>query len=103
MIVTRYSDHDAILTLEHDYPPGNKLYVQLDITLLLENMRCTHCQIGSWINVIGYIKNTLSNSSAAAGIVVVYIQGILLWSFGPSRIDWYEKTLELVRAENPCH
>ncbi|TQS38473.1 hypothetical protein Golomagni_01020 [Golovinomyces magnicellulatus] len=101
--VTKYSDHDAILTLEHNYPPGNKLYVRLDITLLLGNMQCTHCQIGSWINVIGYIKSTLSKSPTAAGIFVVYVQAILLWSVGPSRIDGYEKTLELAHAENQRH
>ncbi|KAI6248550.1 hypothetical protein HI914_03514 [Erysiphe necator] len=95
--VTKYSHREATLTLEHNYPPGASLRVQVDIRLLLETIQSTQCQIGSWVNVIGYIESapnkTIPTTSKAGSI---YVQGIILWSTGPSKIDWYEKALEIV-------
>ncbi|KAI0996207.1 hypothetical protein K3495_g11972 [Podosphaera aphanis] len=89
--VTEYSTEEAVLTLEHNYPPGNPVKVQLDVNLTLETMKSSHCQSGSWVNVIGYIQSEASST--------VYVQAVLIWLLGPSSLDAYERSLELMRSK----
>lgn len=81
--------------MEHNYPPGNALSVGVDVTLLLETIKFSDCQIGSWINVIGYINNSQHYIKSTSKRPVVGVQAIILWSAGPLNIDHYEKTLDL--------
>lgn len=80
--------------MEHNFPPGNSLRVQVDIRLLLETIQATECQIGSWVNVIGYVENATDETTFTS----LNVQGIVLWSAGPLKIDWYEKTLDIARS-----
>ena len=90
--VTRYSTKTALLTLEHNYPPGNTLKALVDVNLLVNTMKSNETQIGEWVNVMGYIQTPLSSNSVAAS-EAVNIQAIVLWSTGPLNLQGYEQSL----------
>ena len=95
--VTNYSTKAAILTVEHDHPPGNGLKAQVDVQLLLNTLKSTDTQIGEWINVIGYIKadqKTLPKQSKGLSSNI-QVQAIILWSSGPLKLDGYERSLDM--------
>lgn len=63
--VSRYSVSSGTLVLEHNYrhaPQSSSTrsppHVAVDVNLLLGDMSHTDVQIGSWLNVIGYVRET---------------------------------------------
>jgi len=94
--VTEYSTKTAVLTLEHNHPPGNKLRALVDVRLLLNTLKSTDTQIGEWVNVIGYIVLGSTDISVKPTIPV---QAIVLWSSGPLKLDSYERSLNSQKAD----
>lgn len=91
--VTSYSSSTGILILEHDYLSKADVRAMVDINLLLENLGTNQTSVGSWVNVIGYVKSTPNAStskSAIDGVPRVHIQAIVLWPTGPLDVHSYE-------------
>jgi hypothetical protein len=99
--VTNYSQKTAILTLEHNYPPGNELKALVDIELVLGSIKSHESRIGEWVNVMGYIGATKQSSSVQPNGVKIDIpvQALLIWSAGPLKLDQYQESLEQQKAD----
>ena len=95
--ITGYSTKSAILTLEHNFPPGNAIKALVDVELLLSTLKSNETQLGEWVNVIGYVRSQqqyrLRNFSDIV-ILHISVQAIVLWSSGPLKLDEYERSLE---------
>jgi hypothetical protein len=96
-----YSTKTAILTLEHNHPPGNDLKAFVNIGLVLGGIKSHETRIGEWVNVMGYIEPRKQSRAAQSNGVKsgVSVQAILLWSAGPLKLDLYEVSLERRKAE----
>jgi hypothetical protein len=95
------STKTALLTLEHNHPPGNKLKALVDIELLVTTLKSSETRIGEWVNVIGYIRSPQKSQINRPDDVQlqVQVQAILLWSSGPLKLDGYERSLDQQRAD----
>ncbi|OTA70071.1 hypothetical protein K449DRAFT_427583 [Hypoxylon sp. EC38] len=94
--VTGYSTHSATLSLQHEYPSGNKTKANIDVTLLLEKLGSEQTDIGQWIHIIGYItsiKQTPLNASMGLDTASVGVQALVLWIAEDLDIPLYEKAL----------
>lgn len=100
--VTKYSTQTAVLTLEHNHPPGNLVQAQVDANLLVTTMKSGDTQIGEWVNVMGYVT-TQRSKQASQETPLVGVQGIMLWSSGPFDLQAYERNLDHKdNKERPC-
>jgi len=101
--VTGYSTKKATMTLEHNYPAGNGIVIQVDVQLLLNTLKSTDTQLGEWVNVVGYTTSSLENNTfkkhSANSTHSMGIQAILLWPAGPLKLDGYEKCMEQLKNE----
>lgn len=99
--VTNYSTKTAVLTLEHNHPPGNGLKALVDIELLLGSIKSHESRIGEWVNVMGYISAPKQNQSVQPNGVKmeVLVQAIVLWSAGPLKLDRYEEGLDQLKGD----
>jgi hypothetical protein len=91
--ITSYSIKTAVLTLEHNFPLGNRARVFVDIKLLVTTVKSNEIQIGEWVNVMGYVQPQNEHKPTSSD-QHVEIQAIVLWSSGPFNIERYEKSLE---------
>lgn len=94
--VIGYSTHSATLSLQHEYPSGNKTTANVDVTLLLENLGSEQTDIGQWIHIIGYItsvKQTPLRASMGPDPASVGVQALVLWVAEDLDIPSYEKAL----------
>ena len=97
--VTDYSPKSALLTLEHNHPPGNILKVHVDVKLLLNSLKSHQTQIGEWLNVMGYIERRKKQSTPKTDEGDIHVQALVLWSSGPFNLEGYEKSLGRKIAE----
>jgi hypothetical protein len=99
--VTNYSTKTAILTLEHNHPPGNKLKALVDITLLVNTLKSSETRIGEWVNVIGYtqVPQQRRANYTNSDELHVQVQAIVLWPSGPLKLDGYERSLDQQKAD----
>lgn len=82
----------------------------IDLKLILESVHSTDLQAGSWVNVIGYVRNYPQRQEKRRGIVTdhghtlekIEIQALLLWDAGAIMVGEYEAILsrqrEMTRA-----
>ncbi|KAH7356604.1 CST complex subunit Ten1 [Rhexocercosporidium sp. MPI-PUGE-AT-0058] len=92
--VTNYSTKTAILTLEHNLPPGNLLKALVDVNLLITTLNSNETQIGEWVNVMGYITGGEKWKIIGGEKVEVGVQALVLWSAGPFDLARYERSLD---------
>ncbi|KAH9223637.1 CST complex subunit Ten1 [Leptodontidium sp. 2 PMI_412] len=97
--VTNYSTKTAILTLEHNHPPGNPLKANVDVNLLITTLKSNETQIGEWINVMGYITGGQKRKAVGEEKVEVSVQALILWSAGAFDLAGYEKSLDQKAAD----
>lgn len=95
--VTGYSTRSATLTLQHECPKGNKAIVNVDVTLLLRNLKSEQTDVGQWVHVIGYITSTSTKQMSTKATMGphtadVGVQALVLWSAEDLDIVSYEKT-----------
>jgi hypothetical protein len=107
--IQSYSAKTSTPYLAHQYPSDAKRFVvHLDADHTLETVQAKDWEIGSWVNVIGYIspipQDCLGNQCGKEfhrhGKLhyVVHVQAIMLWPAGPLQLDKYEKALEMRRG-----
>lgn len=77
----------ATLRLKHNYPTARSTAVaNVDIVHVLERIKCNDMEVGTWINVIGYVERRKGNG--------VFIQAVAVWSAGNVDLGAYEKAVE---------
>ena len=119
--VTSYSLSTGTMTLQHAYPalPSTCASIEVDVGLLLENLKSTDTQVGEWVNITGYVQHrkhvptmiqknhvggdqkptaTMGSSGEERGAKQtaneVNVQAVMLWSAGGVKLGEYEKSLE---------
>ena len=105
--VTKYDLSTGVLELQHAYPSAfdTTVIALVDVNLLLENLKREDIVVGAWVNIIGYVEETvnkrekvrdLDGNMGQGGISRVYlvkVQAIMLWSAGSINIGEYERAL----------
>jgi hypothetical protein len=77
----------ATLRLKHNYPhadPGKTAHV--NIRVVLESMRNKMLDVGSWVNVIGYVERHSEND--------IFVQAVAVWDAGNIDLDAYQNGVE---------
>ncbi|KAG8529421.1 uncharacterized protein KY384_006058 [Bacidia gigantensis] len=112
--VTAYKTESGVLRLQHSYPSSQSrtIVALVDVNLVLENSKREDLEIGSWVNVIGYVEKTTKEKEAAHNtsdererklnsdpnrnrmIDEISVQAVMLWNAGALKITEYEKALE---------
>lgn len=102
----KYDVPSASLTLEHSYPDCSVAVARVHVDVILENLQAADLEFGSWVHVIGTVKEIkhrkIPNRQDKGGSLQtrdkVTVQAAMLWSAGSFRIDEYERTLEARKA-----
>lgn len=81
----------AILRLKHNYPAVKSAAVaNVDIVHVLERIKSQEMEVGTWINVIGYVERRKEKG--------VFVQAIAVWDAGNVDSSAYEKAVEAKKA-----
>ncbi|KAF4760542.1 hypothetical protein N7455_002885 [Penicillium solitum] len=111
--VTHYTITTGHLILEHNYPRSKiaPSSVSVDINALLEDLTAEELRVGTWLNVVGYIResepalppssfsstpddaNQSSQRPSRVPPRVVYVEAIMVFPAGAIGIGEYERIL----------
>jgi hypothetical protein len=109
--VTTYTVATGYLLLEHNYPRNKTSVVSVDINALLEEVTAETLRVGTWLNVVGYVRDlepvqpTSSFSSSPEDVNrpnerpptvpprPVYIEAIMVFPAGAIALGEYERIL----------
>ncbi|KAJ5385198.1 Telomere length regulation/capping TEN1 [Penicillium concentricum] len=111
--VTHYTITTGHLILEHNYPRSKiaPSSVSVDINALLEDLTAEELRVGTWLNVVGYVRESetvprpssfystpddASRSSQRHSTVPprpVYVEAIMVFPAGAIAIGEYERIL----------
>lgn len=108
--VSRYDVVRGRLDLEHNYPPlprrKNKgdassasRRVSVDIYHVLKTITRDQLQVGSWLNVFGYIRYD-TQAKEDANNSQLYVEAVMVSDAGAIRIAEYEQSLMDMQAIN---
>jgi hypothetical protein len=99
--VAQYNNETGTALLTHHYPVSpHQITARVNIDLVLEVVNSYVLQVGSWINVIGYICGRTLDPPLNAGVgeTPVYsevaIRAVMLWSAGDLKLKSYEDRLQ---------
>jgi len=93
------------------YPPArHQIVAKVNIDHVLETAHSSFLQVGTWINVVGYITKRSPNpvyQSLDFGNTPVYsevtVQAVVMWPTEALSFEQYEKgMLHLTKAANPA-
>ncbi|KAF2732867.1 hypothetical protein EJ04DRAFT_513616 [Polyplosphaeria fusca] len=85
--VDEYVVRNASLKLKHNYPPSESPKVaNVNVEHVLESVQRTELDVGSWVNVIGYVERRKD-----AGI---FVQAIALWDAGNIDLKTYQAAVQ---------
>ena len=88
--VRTYKVTTGYLILEHNYPRQNgsgDAVVEVDINPLLETMTSEELRVGTWLNVLGYVRRKEQTS----GVREDYIEAIMVFQAGAVALGEYER------------
>jgi len=81
----------ATLKLKHNYPAASTAEVaNVEVVHVLERVKSHDLEVGSWINVIGYVERRKEKG--------VFVQAITIWSAGNVDLSAYEKSVGARKA-----
>ncbi|KAI7977747.1 hypothetical protein EIK77_009287 [Talaromyces pinophilus] len=106
--VTRYDVVRGRLELEHNYPPlprrkkkrdasSAPRRVLVDIYHVLKTITRDQLQVGSWLNVFGYIRSEMQGKEDANNSQL-YVEAVMISDAGAIRIAEYEQSLTDMQA-----
>ena len=82
----------ATLRLKHNYPAASTADVtNVDVVHVLERVKSHDLEVGSWINVIGYVERRKERG--------VFVQAITVWSAGNVDLNAYENAVEARKVD----
>jgi hypothetical protein len=86
--VDAYVIQTATLRLKHDYPQSESpKTANVNIRHVLETVKSSEVDVGSWINVIGYVEHRKEKG--------IFVQAVAVWSAGNVDVEAYEKAVEM--------
>ena len=111
--MTTYNVATGYLVLEHNYPRSKTApsVVSVDINALLEDVTAEALRVGTWLNVVGYVREiesvqpTSSFSSTPEDVIrpnerpskvpprPVYVEAIMVFPAGAIALGEYERIL----------
>lgn len=81
----------ATLILKHNYPAvGTAEIANVDVVHVLERIKSHELEVGSWVNVIGYVERRKEKR--------IFVQAITVWSAGNVDLNAYEQAVEARKA-----
>jgi hypothetical protein len=86
--VDEYLLESATLRLKHDHLPssGTRKPANVNIQHVLESVQRHEVDVGSWINVIGYVERRKEKG--------VHVQAIAVWDAGNVDLHAYQSAVE---------
>ncbi|KAF1937118.1 hypothetical protein EJ02DRAFT_357590 [Clathrospora elynae] len=85
--VDEYMVKTATLRLKHDYPVSSQPTVaHVDIEHVLERIKSHEMDVGTWLNVIGYVERGKPRR--------VFVQAVAVWDAGNVDLAAYEAAAE---------
>ncbi|KAF2119424.1 CST complex subunit Ten1 [Lophiotrema nucula] len=85
--VDEYVVSEANLRLKHNYPPSNDAKTaNVNIVHVLESIKRANIDVGSWMNVIGYVERRKEKG--------IFVQAIAVWDAGNVDLVAYQKAVE---------
>lgn len=79
----------------------------MDVTLLLAGLKREDMEVGTWVNVVGYVEGMVVEAGremdglwkgegglGTGGAVKVGVKAIMLWGAGGVKVGEYERVLE---------
>ncbi|KAF2653608.1 hypothetical protein K491DRAFT_717901 [Lophiostoma macrostomum CBS 122681] len=85
--VDKYSITTATLRLTHNHPPSSPpRAAHVNIDHVLESIKRKEIDVGSWINVIGYVERRKEKG--------IFVQAITVWDAGNVDLEAYQKAVE---------
>ncbi len=101
--IEHYDPSSGSVGLKHNYPSSSTPVVaEVHLDHVLENITPTTTQIGTWLNVIGFMSRDKDTGHkglhASSPLKVVTIDAVVVWDAGSIKLDAYEKALEARKA-----
>ncbi|KAL5117052.1 hypothetical protein ACEQ8H_005011 [Pleosporales sp. CAS-2024a] len=85
--VDAYAVETATLRLKHHYPTSTRHAVaNVDVEHVLERMTRHELDVGTWLNVMGYVQPRTEKG--------VFIQAVAVWDAGNVNLEAYEQAVE---------
>jgi hypothetical protein len=85
--VDQYIVQAATLRLKHNYPTSSPLVVaKVNVEHVLERVKRHELDVGTWINVIGYVEQRKEKG--------VFVQAVAVWDAGDVDLEAYERAVE---------
>ncbi|KAJ5122638.1 uncharacterized protein N7443_002740 [Penicillium atrosanguineum] len=109
--VRQYNVNTGHLVLEHNYPRNREepIIVSVDINAVLEDLTSEELRVGSWLNVLGYVRDTTPPTASFSTQQSsqrpnetpptkfpprpVYIEAVMVFSAGAIALGEYERIL----------
>ncbi|KAI8930780.1 hypothetical protein NX059_011807 [Plenodomus lindquistii] len=89
--IHEYLVQSAIVRLRHDCPPStSRNVVNVDMEHVLDRLKHDEVDVGTWINVIGYIQQRPEKG--------VFVQAITVWNAGNVDARAYADAVQRRRA-----
>ena len=99
-----YDEATGVIHLEHKsaFEVARAIAAKTDMNAVLGTAANSCFEVGSWINVIGYIRDSVSGKRTKQNVgtdispshVEVNVQAVLVWSAGSIQISRYEEILQ---------
>lgn len=90
--VDDYIVKQATLRLKHNHPVSDSpKTVNVNVEHVLESISRHEVDVGSWINVIGYVEQQRRSKD-------VHVQAIAIWDAGDVDLEAYQKAVEKRKA-----
>ena len=89
--IDEYTVKTATLRLKHNYPVlADPVIAYLDIEHVLERAKNSDVDVGTWLNVIGYVQQTKHKA--------VSVQAVLIWDAGNVDLEAYQSAIQARKA-----
>ncbi|KAF1917568.1 CST complex subunit Ten1 [Ampelomyces quisqualis] len=89
--VDNYDVKGGALRLKHQYPASSPLStVHVNIVHVLERLKRHELDVGTWLNVIGYVGRHER---------ALFVQAVAVWDAGDVDVEAYEKAVD---ERKPC-
>jgi hypothetical protein len=103
--VEHYDVSKGTLLLKHNHPPSKEPVVaHVNIDIVLETLKSSSLQVGTWLNIVGYVtknsvpstvcRETEEGTSLKPESKVAFVQAIVLWEAVAVKLDAYERAVQ---------
>lgn len=96
--VHEYNGDSAILHLKGRYPDTSASSgdANVNVNNVLDSLNVEMIQVGSWVNVIGYMRR-IDGSKSVSKPQGCAVDAVLVWSAGAIKLDDYEAAVKTLQ------